>query len=348
MSRPLTIIEHPDFSQYSEVIDVRTPAEFAEDHIPGAINLCVLDNQQRIEVGTLYKQVSAFDAKKVGAAMMSRNIADWLDQHFSSKDKDYRPLVYCWRGGQRSEGMATILSRINWDTHLLKGGYKNYRNQVIETLQTQSAGLNLRVVSGLTGSGKTVLLERLKTMGEQVIDLEGLANHRGSLLGHHPDTPQPSQKYFESLLAKKISELDSSRVTWIEAESNKIGNLHCPTDLWQNMKQSAAVHLQVELTDRVQFLLGDYDYFVQSPELVAPKLQFLRKTRGTAVVNRWEELLSQGHTAEFVEDILLNHYDVGYSKSIAKNRKETRDLLHMNPLKADSVSAVADQMIKAC
>lgn len=346
MSRPLTHVKTPNYSRYSEVIDVRSPSEFAEDHVPGAINLWVLDDEQRAEVGTMYKQVGAFEARKVGSALMARNIAHWLETHFDNKDKDYNPLVYCWRGGQRSEGMATILSRVTWDTHLLEGGYKNYRAQVLTSLETLAPTLKLKIISGLTGSGKTVLLEHLKSFGEQVIDLEGLANHRGSLLGHDLVTQQPSQKYFESLLAKEMSRLDPERVTWVEAESNKIGNVHCPLGLWQNMKQAARVRLNVSLENRVEFLLRDYAHFVDSPELVKPRLKFLRKSRGQAAVERWESLLDSGQAASFVEDILLNHYDIGYTKSIAKNRGGSLEELSMNPLDPSTIHDVASQLVE--
>lgn len=344
MNRPLTVVSHPSYRQYSEIIDVRSPSEFAEDHVPGAINLWVLNDQQRAEVGTLYKQVGAFEAKKLGSALMARNIAHWLETHLAGKSKDYHPLVYCWRGGQRSEGMATILSRISWDTHLLQGGYKNYRNQVLNTLDTKASQLKLRVISGLTGTGKTRLLQNLKDMGEQVLDLEGLANHRGSLLGHDPNSPQPAQKYFESLLAQEITGFDVNRTTWIEAESNKIGNLHCPNGLWKNMKQAEVIQLEATLDDRVRFLLHDYTHFVDEPGLVLDKLEYLKSSRGAAKVEHWGELLKHGETSTFVEDILINHYDIGYTKSIAKNRAQPTAEIRINPTDPTSVAMAAEQL----
>lgn len=335
MSRPVNVIRHPDYSSYSEIIDVRSPSEFAEDHVPGAINLWVLDDEQRVEVGTLYKQVSSFEAKKVGAALVSRNIAQWLEKHFHSKGKDYKPLVYCWRGGQRSMGMATILSRITWDTSLLEGGYKNYRADVREILDNKAGQLKLCVVAGLTGTAKTKILHQLRNAGEQIIDLEGLANHKGSLLGEAPDQPQPSQKYFESLLASEIAKLDENRITWIEAESNKIGRIHCPQSLWENMRQSPIIRIEAGIEQRVQFLLNDYPHFVESPDVLKTRLNYLRQVRGHETVNRWLGLIDTGRWELFVQDVLESHYDLSYQKSIKKNRREalaTVELKNMDDL----------------
>ena len=196
--------EEADFSAYDSVIDTRSPAEFAEDHIPGAISAPVLDNDERAQVGTLYKQVSQFDAKKLGAALLAKNVASHVETLFKSKTKEWRPLVYCWRGGKRSGAMAHVLREIGWDAATLRGGYKAYRRWVVDRLSILPESFRFTVIHGPTGSGKSRLLGALKAAGAQVLDLEDLAAHRGSVLGNLPDRQQPSQKMFESRLLHEL------------------------------------------------------------------------------------------------------------------------------------------------
>src|SRR3954468_20248094 len=185
-----------DFKNFDTLIDARTPAEYTLDHIPGAVSAPVLDDRQRVEVGTLYKQVSPFEAKKLGGALIAQNVARHVDQLFRGKDKNWRPLVYCWRGGKRSGAMAHVLREIGWDARTLEGGYRAYRRWVVEQLATVPETFNYIVVHGATGSGKSRLLAALGRAGAQVLDLEGLAQHRGSVLGSLPGAPQPTQKTF--------------------------------------------------------------------------------------------------------------------------------------------------------
>jgi tRNA 2-selenouridine synthase len=336
-SRPIARLTQFNLDGYSDIIDVRSPAEFAEDHIPGAINCYVLDNAQRAEVGTLYKQVSPFAAKKLGAALISANIAHWLQTRFIDKPKDYRPLVYCWRGGQRSGALATILSRIGWETTLVEGGYKRYRQWVRENLENLAPQLNLIILAGLTGTAKTDLLKKLELAGEQVLDLEGMANHRGSLLGGDPDTPQPAQKYFESLLNARINAFDPDRVVWVEAESIKIGNIHCPAPLWQRMKTSSAIEVTAPVAARVEYLLQHYRYFTENPDVLLKKLGYLKERLGNETLNHWENLIRTGQWPAFVAHLLETHYDPTYRRSMQLNeRKIVRTLalesLHDNDL----------------
>ncbi len=345
MSRPIEKVSHFDPADYSDIIDVRSPSEFAEDHVPGAINLYVLNDEERKIVGTLYKQESPFKAKKVGAALISRNIAHWLETYLADKGKDYHPLVYCWRGGQRSMGMATILSRIDWHTHLIQGGYKHYRAQVREALETQGKALKLVVVAGLTGTAKTVILKELARRGEQVIDLEGLANHRGSLLGQEPERPQPSQKYFESLLAQEIAHFDPQRITWIESESNKIGQLHCPEALWKNMRQSQTVHIEAPLEQRVRHLLDEYHFFTRDADALKQKLGFLRSLRGDEQLQRWYSQIDAGQWESFVEDMLVNHYDLSYTQSINRDKRPSLGTFTLPDPGESSISALVSQLL---
>ncbi|MHB8166355.1 MAG: tRNA 2-selenouridine(34) synthase MnmH, partial [Sulfuricella sp.] len=218
-------------ARFDDIIDVRSPSEFRDDHIPGAVNFPVLNDEERARVGTIYKQTSAFDAKKIGAALVARNIAGHVEQHFSDQPKNWRPLVYCWRGGSRSGAMTHILNQIGWRAQQLKGGYKAYRTMVLATLQTLPGRFRYRVICGPTGSGKSRLLTALDELGAQVLDLEGLAAHRGSILGSLPDADQPSQKLFESRLWEALQKFDPDHPVYVEAESKKIGNIRAPDAL---------------------------------------------------------------------------------------------------------------------
>ena len=200
---------------FDTIVDVRSPAEFAEDHVPGAINCPVLDNEERARVGTIYKQVSPFEAKKIGAVLVAKNVAGHIETAFIGRPRNWKPLVYCWRGGKRSGAMAHILRDIGWDARTLEGGYKAYRRWVIEQLARVPYGLRFRVVCGPTGSGKSRLLQALARTGAQVLDLEELAAHRGSVLGDLPGRPQPTQKMFESLVLQRLSSFESRREVFV-------------------------------------------------------------------------------------------------------------------------------------
>ncbi len=191
---------------YDGVIDVRSPGEFAEDHLPGSVNLPVLSDDERIEVGTLYRREGAFAARRAGAALVSRNIGRHLASHFAERPREYRPLVYCWRGGQRSASLATVLAAVGWRVTVLEGGYRTYRAHVLAELDALPRRFAFRLLAGLTGTGKTRLLHRLAARGAQTLDLEGQAGHRGSVLGRLG--AQPSQKAFESRLLAALGGLD--------------------------------------------------------------------------------------------------------------------------------------------
>src|SRR4051812_40856343 len=245
-------------AQFDSIVDARTPAEFAEDHIPGAVSAPVLDDAQRAEVGTLYKQVSPFDAKKLGAALVAKNVAAHIERHFSGKPKNWKPLVYCWRGGKRSGAMAHILREVGWDARTLEGGYRAYRRYVLDELENKPKSLDFHVIHGPTGSGKSRFLASLRRAGAQVLDLEELAAHRGSVLGNLPDRPQPPQKMFDSLLLKRLAAFDPSAPVFVEGESKKIGQLHVPDALIERMRACECVILETALETRVALLLDEY------------------------------------------------------------------------------------------
>ena len=319
-SLPATVA---DLAAFDEIIDVRSPGEFAEDHIPGAINLPVLDDAERERVGTLYKQVSSFEAKKVGAALVSRNIAQHLDTWFADKPKSYRPLVYCWRGGSRSGSLTHVLQKIGFGAVQLEGGYKAYRRHVVAELARLPALFSYRVVSGPTGSGKSRLLQALADEGAQVLDLEALAAHRGSLLGALPGQVQPSQKSFESTVWFALSRFDPARPVFVESESKKIGALRVPDALITAMRASACLRLEVPLDARVRLLTEDYGHFLHDPETINRQLGYLTALRGSETVAAWQSLANERAWPELVAALLDQHYDPTYLRSLAKNYAAT-------------------------
>lgn len=304
---------------FDEVIDVRSPGEFAEDHIPGAINLPVLNDAERARVGTLYKQVSSFEAKKLGAALVSRNIAQHLETYLADKPKSYRPLVYCWRGGGRSGSLTHILQKIGFAAMQLEGGYKAYRRHVVAELANLPSRLSYRVVCGPTGSGKSRLLQALANEGAQVLDLEALAAHRGSLLGALPDRPQPPQKLFESAIWSALARFDPVRPVFVESESKKIGSLRVPDALIAAMHASRCVRLEVPLAARVALLTEDYAHFLRDPEIINSRLAHLAPLRGSETVAAWQALAHRQAWDQLVATLLEQHYDPAYFKSLSKN-----------------------------
>jgi tRNA 2-selenouridine synthase len=308
-----------NFSDFDTIIDARTPSEFAEDHVPGAISAPVLDDAERAEVGTLYKQVSPFEAKKVGGALVARNVASHVEKLWKHKEKSWKPLVYCWRGGKRSGAMAHILREIGWNAQTLPGGYKAYRRWVVQELEKIPFDFSLIVVHGPTGSGKSRLLFALRAAGAQVLDLEHLAAHRGSVLGGLPDRPQPSQKMFESLLLHELARLDPKRPVYVEGESKKIGQLQVPEALIARMRASPCVRLETDSDARVTLLLEEYEFFLRDHASLFAQLDCLVALHGRERIAEWKALAERGAWREFVARLLAEHYDPAYRRSSQKN-----------------------------
>lgn len=305
--------------EYDAIIDVRSPSEFAEDHIPGAINCPVLSDAERIEVGTLDKQVDPFEARKLGACYAARHIAEHVTQYFQDKPREWKPLIYCWRGGNRSGSMAHVFARIGWPVAQLEGGYKNYRRAVISALQELPARYAYRVVCGPTGSGKSRLLQTLAAQGAQVLDLEHLARHKGSVLGGLPDAAQPSQKAFESAIWDHLRRFDAMRPVYVEAESKKVGNLRVPEELMQAMRSSPCVVLSLPASERIQLLMEEYEHFVIDPEDLAGKLDRLVSFYGHETIAGWKTLARTAQLKELTRLLLEHHYDPAYTRSIDRN-----------------------------
>ncbi len=305
--------------EFSAVIDARSESEYALDHLPGAVNWPSLHDDERREIGTLYKQVSPFEAKKRGAALVARNVAAHIERELLQTPKSWQPLIYCWRGGNRSGAMATILGAIGFRVTLVEGGYKAYRHAVLDELPTLAARLRFRVVCGRTGTGKTHLLQALAARGAQVLDLESLASHRSSVLGLIPGQPQPGQKHFDSLLWHALRRFDPAREVFVEAESKRVGNLTVPESLIDAMRASPCLTLEMPLAARVDLLLRDYAFFTRDIQFFCERLATLTTLRGREMVAGWQQQARSGDLAGVVQALLDDHYDPKYEQSMTRN-----------------------------
>ena len=308
-----------DIADFDEIIDVRSEAEYAEDHIPGAINCPVLDDEERARVGTIYKQVSSFDAKKLGAALVSANIARHLRGRLADRPRGWRPLVYCWRGGGRSGALAHVLQQVGWRTGRLDGGYKAYRRAVVADLATMPQGFRWLAVCGLTGTGKSRLLRALAAAGAQVLDLEALAAHRGSVLGNLPDAAQPAQKMFESLIWKALRGFSAGSPVFVEAESKKIGGLRVPDALIEAMWRSDCVQLEAPTAVRVAMLKAEYAHFIADRSALCEKLDCLAGLHGQKKIDEWKKLALEERWDALIESLLVQHYDPAYTRSTLRH-----------------------------
>jgi tRNA 2-selenouridine synthase len=319
-------------AEFDTVIDARSEGEFDEDHLPGAVNWPTLNNAERILIGTTYKQINAFEAKKRGAAIAARNIAAHIEREVIDKPKDWKPLAYCWRGGKRSGSLSLILDQIGFRVTLVEGGYKAFRAALVQDIPRLVSSLHWQVVCGTTGSGKTRLLTALAQEGAQVLDLEALANHRSSVLGAIPGVPQPSQKHFDTRVWAQLRQFDPARPVFVESESKKVGNVAVPTALMDAMRTSPCLNLVLADPLRVELLMQDYDYFVRDSAAFCARLEVLIPIRGRAVVDDWTARVRAGHVAPVVQELLTLHYDPVYLASMGRNFKqfESSKLIALN------------------
>ena len=308
-----------ELDSFDLVIDVRSPAEFALDHIPDAVNFPVLSNDERVQIGTLYKQVSPFAAKKLGAALVSKNIAEHLEKHLLELPREWRPLMYCWRGGERSGAFTHILNRIGWKAMQLESGYQGFRRTVIDGLEQAASTFTFQVICGMTGSGKTRVLQEVGQLDLQILDLEGLAVHRGSVLGNEPNIDQPSQKGFETALWNALRKLDPSQPVVVESESKKVGGLHIPDALMEKIRNGACIELRSSTQTRVSWLIREYHHFLTGTDNFKDKLALLTTHYGKVQIAKWNEAIDAGNFPELVEELLVKHYDPSYQSSIVRN-----------------------------
>lgn len=314
---------------FSAIIDARSEDEHAEDHLPGALNWPSLNNAERKLVGTMYKQVSPFEAQKRGAALVAANIARHIEREVLDKPKNWQPLIYCWRGGKRSNSLALVLGQIGFKVSVVEGGYKAFRQVVLAGLSPLAARLSYRVVCGPTGSGKTRLLQALREAGGQVLDLEALACHRSSVLGLIPGQPQPTQKRYDTLLWDALRGFDPARPVYVESESKKVGNLAVPEGLMAAMRASPCLDLHLPEAERVGLLLEDYEFFVRDTALFCARLDALTALRGKAVVQEWKDTVAAGRLEDVVRALLRQHYDPGYAQSMTRNFEQYGKAQHL-------------------
>ena len=337
-NRPVGIDQ---IAAFDTVIDARSPSEFALDHLPGAINCPVLDDEERRIVGTLYKQQGAFEARRVGGAMVAANLAKHLRERFAEQPATWRPLVYCWRGGMRSGSMVQWLRLVGWDAQQLAGGYKRFRGHVIAQIEAIAPQLPLRVLCGPTGSAKTALLHALAAQGEQVLDLEGLAVHKGSVLGKVPGTPQPSQKRFETQLALQLESFDLARPVFVEAESRKIGQISLPTPLLERLRASPCVEIVASPEVRLDYLLRDYVYLGDDGPRLAETLGQLHGLQANETITRWQAWAVAGELRPLFAELMALHYDPLYLRSQNGNYQRLRSAVQVEAVALDEAALLA-------
>ncbi len=337
----LTLASLPDLAalRFDDIIDVRSPSEFAEDHLPGAINLPVLDDEERARVGTIYRQVAPFTARKIGAALVARNAARHLEGALADRPGGWRPLLYCWRGGQRSGSFATILSQIGWRVEIIAGGYKAWRGLVLR--QLEAAPGRIIVLDGNTGTAKTELLHLLAERGVQVIDLEGLANHRGSLFGARGG--QPSQRMFEGRLAHVMAGLDPSRPVVVEAESAMVGECRLPSALWKAMCTAPRIELEASRQERALYLARAYADVTADAARLAATIDLLRPYHAAERIDGWQAMAGRGDFAALAEELVAAHYDPRYLKHRARSEVPRR-MVALETLGPEGLAAAADRL----
>ena len=332
---------------FDAIIDARSEDEYALDHLPNAVNWPSLNNEERIIIGTMYKQLGGFEAQKHGAALVAANISKHIQTHVLDLPRNWQPLIYCWRGGKRSGSLAMVLGQIGFKINLIEGGYKAFRAAMLEDISHIAPSFQYQVISGPTGSGKTRLLQALKMEGAQVLDLEDLAQHRSSVLGHIPGQPQPSQKHFDMLVWQTLKQFDPAHVVFTESESRKVGNLSIPEPVMLAMRNSPCHELLLPLQERVALLMEDYNFFVTDPELFCRRLDALLAIRGKAVVEEWKSQVQLGQFEPVVHALLETHYDPTYASSMRRNfaRFESHKVCEAINRNEDTMRLLARELI---
>ncbi|NOX95952.1 MAG: tRNA 2-selenouridine(34) synthase MnmH [Alphaproteobacteria bacterium] len=336
MLEPIETTDAQSLAPFDAIIDVRSPAEFAEDHIPGAINLAVLSDAERAEVGTIYKQISTFKARRIGAALISRNAARHLEEYFADKAPASQFLIYCWRGGMRSGSMATIVSEVGWRTSVLKGGYKTWRRKVVHELRDSQSPLNIVLLDGQTGSAKSEIIVNAAKLGLQTLDLEALARHRGSVFGALVGTAQPSQKHFESLLWDQLSRLDLSKPILVEAESSHIGKCEIPSRLWRSMQTAKHIVIEADITARAKFLVSAYRDMIEDVPAILSAINRLTQYHSKETIGDWRNMVEAEEFSQLAEELMREHYDPLYSRS--SERRVSKPLAKIPLGRIDDVS----------
>lgn len=329
---------------FDDIIDARAPAEYAEDHLPGAISLPVLNDDERAQVGTIYKQVNPFTARKLGAALVAANVSRHLLEKLADKPGGWRPLVYCWRGGQRSGSFALILQQVGWRVEIIAGGYKAWRALVVKALYDTPFPCPVVILDGNTGSAKTEVLNMLPERGVQVLDLEGLANHRGSLFGSMGK--QPSQKAFDCALAMAITRLDPQRPVVIEAESSKVGDCRLPPEIWKAMRAAPRIAIAADPAARADYLTRAYADIIADGARLAGVIDKLRPAHAAEQIAEWQAMALAGEFTPLAESLMRLHYDPRYEKHRARMEAGFAEIATPG-LGPDDLAALADKVAAA-
>lgn len=314
------------------IIDVRSPAEYEHAHIPGALNLPLFNNEERATIGTIYKQKGRVKAVQHGLEIVGPKMKEFA--RFALSLKSNEVLIHCWRGGMRSSSMAWLFETLDIKCYTLEGGYKAYRNFVLDYF---SKDFKVTLLGGYTGSGKTELISQLREAGEQVVDLEGLANHKGSSFGALGQRPQPSSEYFENLLHNEISKLDLQKNIWLEDESRNIGRVSMPQNFWDTMRKSKLFLIKTPYEIRLERLLRDYTSVPR--EEITKSILRLEKRLGFDKCKIATEMSQQGNY-DTAARICLDYYDKAYSYQLTTRFGEKLEgvpLIEFNSLTDDSI-----------
>jgi tRNA 2-selenouridine synthase len=323
MTKAISVDDFFRLSTTIPVIDVRTPAEFEQGHVPAAFNLPLFSNEERVLVGTTYKQVGREEAILLGFDLTGAKWSGFIRQALDIAPAK-KVAVHCWRGGMRSGAMAWALSLYGFDVYVLEGGYKKYRNWVLGQFDRP---WELLVLGGMTGSGKTRILGSLSLLDEQVIDLEDLAQHQGSSFGTMNKYVQPTQEQFENNFAQALSHFDTAKRTWVEDESVTIGKRVVPNSFWKQMRQAALICIDVPMAQRLDRLVTEYG--VLDKDFLRDCTERIRKRLGPEQTKNAVEAINEGRMADFV-GILLVHYDKKYRQGLEKRDKDALYSLQVN------------------
>jgi tRNA 2-selenouridine synthase len=331
--------------QYALVIDARSPREYSEDHLPCAVNLPVVDNEEYAEVGTTHR-TDTHRAYVIGVSYALKNISHSIDALVARYPRDARMLVYCFRGGKRSKLWFDALSTIGYRVDRLPGGWKAYRAWVRDELMELPRKFRYHVLCGPTGCGKTRLLSALASVGAQVLDLEDLAQHRGSLIGDIPGVAQPTQKWFDSQLVERLRRFDPALPIWVESESKKIGAIQVPSALLETMHGARLFSLGAPMAERVALWREDYGHFERNLDAMMGRLRFLRPLIGGEEFGRWESLAAERRAPELFQRLMEAHYDPAYARSIGKNYPliDMASKVELNRLDRESLLETARQL----
>jgi len=337
MIRKIDIEKFLELSETIRIADVRSPSEYNSGHIPGAVNIPLFDDKERASVGTKYKKEGRIPAILEGLKLIGPSLKPKLENALKLS-KDGKLLVHCWRGGMRSESMAWLISMGEIDVTLLEGGYKAYRRYILEKLSEKR---KMIVLGGMTGSSKTHILRYLKTIGQQVLDLEQLANHKGSAFGALGQLPQPSTEQFANLLHSDLKMLNNNLPLWVEDESRNIGTVFMPDPFYLNMQDTPVIVLVMDIKTRLPRLMEEYSKY--PPESLKASILKITKRLGGDNTRDAIEAVETGHIARAIE-ISLNYYDKAYLFGLTK--KENKNIIYVNTV-TDDIEINAKKVLEA-